>query len=298
MWLEDPAKSLEPRSEPDPEFDETQRRSSQTGPRHRASLALLRNQAIALLRHEKIETTMPKAKELRPFVERLITIARRGVAAGDANGKTLHARRLVLAELPDTDVVGKLFETLAPRFADRPGGYTRILRVGYRRGDSAEVAHVELVGSEYSNDQGREGRGRGRSGKPRASASASGAPRSAFAAARARVAQGAGRRTDARQGAEEHDPEEGGRVLINSTTPHCTITGKARTTDVAGLLRATLLPQNRESGGSALADPAGLEVGELTQTSRLQPVLAPPWTRNDLGLQHLGHFLVVRVLQP
>jgi large subunit ribosomal protein L17 len=112
-------------------------------------LALLRNQAIALLRHEKIETTMPKAKELRPFVERLITIARRGVAAGDAAGKTLHARRLVLAELPDTEVVGKLFETLAPRFADRPGGYTRILRVGFRRGDSAEVAHVELVGSEY-----------------------------------------------------------------------------------------------------------------------------------------------------
>ena len=113
-------------------------------------IALLRNQAIALLRHEKIETTMPKAKELRPFVERLITIAKRGVAAGDANGRALHARRLVLAELPDKEVVGKLFETLAPRFAERPGGYTRILRVGYRRGDSAEVAHVELVGSEYN----------------------------------------------------------------------------------------------------------------------------------------------------
>jgi large subunit ribosomal protein L17 len=109
-------------------------------------IALLRNQAIALLRHEKIETTMPKAKELRPFVERLITIAKRGVAA---NGKTLHARRLVLAELPDKDVVGKLFDTLAPRFAERPGGYTRILRVGFRRGDAAEVAQVELVGSEY-----------------------------------------------------------------------------------------------------------------------------------------------------
>ena len=112
-------------------------------------IALLRNQAMALLRHEKIETTMPKAKELRPFVERLITIAKRGVAAGDANGKSLHARRMVLAELPDKDVVGKLFDTLAPRFAERPGGYTRILRVGFRRGDSAEVAHVELVGSEY-----------------------------------------------------------------------------------------------------------------------------------------------------
>jgi large subunit ribosomal protein L17 len=113
-------------------------------------LALLRNQAIALLRHEKIETTMPKAKELRPFVERLITIAKRGVAAGDANGKSLHARRMVLAELPDKEVVGKLFDTLAPRFAERPGGYTRILRVGFRRGDAAEVAHVELVGSEYN----------------------------------------------------------------------------------------------------------------------------------------------------
>ena len=113
-------------------------------------IALLRNQAIALLRHEKIETTMPKAKELRPFVERLITIAKRGVAAGDANGRALHARRLVLAELPDKDIVGKLFDTLAPRFAERPGGYTRILRVGFRRGDAAEVAHVELVGSEYN----------------------------------------------------------------------------------------------------------------------------------------------------
>jgi large subunit ribosomal protein L17 len=111
--------------------------------------ALLRNQAIALLRHERIETTMPKAKELRPFVERLITIARRGVAAGDGSGRTLHARRLVLSELPDREVVGKLFETLAPRFMDRPGGYTRILRVGFRRGDSAEVAQIELVGSEY-----------------------------------------------------------------------------------------------------------------------------------------------------
>jgi large subunit ribosomal protein L17 len=112
-------------------------------------LALLRNQAIALLRHEHLETTMPKAKELRPFVERLITVAKRGVAAGSTPGKSLHARRLVLSELPDKAVVGKLFESIAPRFAERPGGYTRILRVGFRRGDSAEVAYVELVGSEY-----------------------------------------------------------------------------------------------------------------------------------------------------
>ena len=112
-------------------------------------IAMLRNQATALIRHERIETTMPKAKELRPFVERIITVAKRGVKAADPKGKTLSARRLVLSELPDTEVVSKLFDTLAPRFAERPGGYTRILRIGFRRGDAAEVAHVELVGSEY-----------------------------------------------------------------------------------------------------------------------------------------------------
>src|SRR6476660_9789350 len=84
--------------------------------------ALLRNQAMALLRHERIETTMPKAKELRPFVERLITLAKRGVAAGEANGKALHARRMVLADIVDKTVVGKLFDTIAPRYAERPGG--------------------------------------------------------------------------------------------------------------------------------------------------------------------------------
>jgi large subunit ribosomal protein L17 len=110
---------------------------------------MLRNQATALIRYEHIETTVPRAKELRPFVERLITIAKRGVASGEGNGRLLHARRLVARELVDREVVGKLFDTIAPRFAERPGGYTRILRVGYRRGDSAEVAQLELVGSEY-----------------------------------------------------------------------------------------------------------------------------------------------------
>ena len=130
-------------------------------------LALLRNQAIALLRHERIETTMPKAKELRPFVERLITLAKRGVAAGDSNGKALHARRLVMAEIPDKAVVGKLFETLAPRFAERPGGYTRILRVGFRRGDSAEVAQVELVGSEFNPRAAEEAASQKEAAKPK-----------------------------------------------------------------------------------------------------------------------------------
>jgi large subunit ribosomal protein L17 len=112
-------------------------------------IAMFRNQAHALIKYEHIETTVPRAKELRPFVERLITIAKRGVAGGDANGKMLHARRLVLRDLPDQAVLGKLFDTIAPRFAGRPGGYTRIIRLGYRRGDSAEVAQLELLGSEY-----------------------------------------------------------------------------------------------------------------------------------------------------
>ena len=112
-------------------------------------LAMLRNQATSLLRYEHLTTTVPRAKELRPFVERLITIAKRGIADGEGNGRALHARRLVLRDLQDREVVGKLFDTLAPRFAERPGGYTRLLRIGYRKGDSAEVAQVELVGSEY-----------------------------------------------------------------------------------------------------------------------------------------------------
>jgi large subunit ribosomal protein L17 len=112
-------------------------------------IAMLRNQATALLRHEHLTTTVPRAKELRPFVERLITIAKRGVAGGE-NGHALTARRQVMHDLQDREVVAKLFDSLAPRFASRPGGYTRLLRIGYRRGDSAEVAQVELVGSEYN----------------------------------------------------------------------------------------------------------------------------------------------------
>ncbi len=130
-------------------------------------LALLRNQAIELLQHERIETTMPKAKELRPFVERLITVAKRGVKASDPKGRTLHARRMVLAEIPDVQVVGKLFDTLAPRFADRPGGYTRILRVGFRRGDAAEVAQIELVGSEYNPKEAEEKAAEKEAAKPK-----------------------------------------------------------------------------------------------------------------------------------
>jgi len=112
-------------------------------------IAMLRNQATALLLHEHLTTTVPRAKELRPFVERIITIAKRGVAKGAANGHSLNARRLVMQDLQDRDVVTKLFDTLAPRFAERPGGYTRLLRLGFRKGDSAEIAQVELIGSEF-----------------------------------------------------------------------------------------------------------------------------------------------------
>ena len=112
-------------------------------------ISMLRNQATALLKYEHLTTTVPKAKELRPFVERLITVAKRGLAAGEANGRVLNARRLVMQDLQDREVVTKLFDTIAPRFAARPGGYTRLMRTGYRKGDSAELAMVELVGSEF-----------------------------------------------------------------------------------------------------------------------------------------------------
>jgi len=111
--------------------------------------ALLRNQAEALLRHERIETTVPKAKELRPYVERLITIAKRGVKANDPKGVSLSARRLVMRDVLNETTVTKLFDVLAPRFMDRPGGYPRILKLGHRRGDAAEVAQIELIGSEF-----------------------------------------------------------------------------------------------------------------------------------------------------
>ena len=101
--------------------------------------ATLRNMATSLFQHERIETTTAKAKELRPFAERLITLARRG---------DLHARRLAGRKIADREVLGKLFDDLGPRFATRPGGYTRILKLGLRRGDNAEMALLQLVDRE------------------------------------------------------------------------------------------------------------------------------------------------------
>jgi large subunit ribosomal protein L17 len=105
-------------------------------------IALLRNLASALFEQERIRTTLGKAKELRPFAERLITLARR-------EDDRLHTRRLVLRDIQDPTVVKKLFDSLGARFATRPGGYTRILRLGPRPGDGAEMAIVELIGSEF-----------------------------------------------------------------------------------------------------------------------------------------------------
>jgi large subunit ribosomal protein L17 len=104
--------------------------------------ALLRNLATALFEKERIRTTLPKAKEVRSFAEKLITLARR-------EDDRLHARRLVARDIQNAAVVKKLFDTLGARFATRPGGYTRILRLGPRHGDGAEMAYLELVGYEY-----------------------------------------------------------------------------------------------------------------------------------------------------
>lgn len=101
--------------------------------------ALLRNMASDLFRHERLKTTLPKARELRPYAEKLITLARRD---------DLHARRQVASHIADRAIVKKLFDTLGPRFATRPGGYTRALKLGPRPGDGADMAIVELVGSE------------------------------------------------------------------------------------------------------------------------------------------------------
>lgn len=120
-------------------------------------LSVLRNLSTDLFRHERIRTTLMKAKELRPFAERLITLGRRG---------DIHARRRVARHIHDAEIARKLIETLSTRFAERPGGYTRILKLGPRRGDSAEMAIVELVGSEPTiapkPEEKKEQRGLGR----------------------------------------------------------------------------------------------------------------------------------------
>jgi large subunit ribosomal protein L17 len=99
-------------------------------------LAMFRNMAVALIKHEQITTTLPKAKELRPVADKLITLGKRG---------GLHARRQAYAQLRDDVIVNKLFSTLAERYKARAGGYTRVLKAGMRHGDAADMAVIELV---------------------------------------------------------------------------------------------------------------------------------------------------------
>ena len=98
--------------------------------------AMFANMAASLIRHEQIVTTLPKAKDLRPIVEKLVTLGKRG---------DLHARRQAIAEMRDVAMVKKLFDVIGPRYKDRNGGYTRVLKAGYRYGDSAAVAVIEFV---------------------------------------------------------------------------------------------------------------------------------------------------------
>ena len=111
--------------------------------------ALMRNLITALLREEKIRTTDPKAKELRRWVDRVITLGKEG---------TLHARRQAAAIVQDKAVVRKLFDAIGPRFKDRPGGYTRIIKVGVRHGDAAQMSIIELVGGEAEKETAKGGK--------------------------------------------------------------------------------------------------------------------------------------------
>jgi large subunit ribosomal protein L17 len=103
--------------------------------------AMFANMAASLIKHEQITTTLPKAKELRPFVEKLVTLAKRG---------DLHARRIAISRVRDVDQVGKLFAAIGPRYADRNGGYIRIMKAGFRHGDNAPVAVIEFVDRDTS----------------------------------------------------------------------------------------------------------------------------------------------------
>jgi len=100
--------------------------------------AMFANMAAALIKHEQIKTTLPKAKELRPVVEKLVTLSRRGAA-------DLHARRQAISTVRDLAQVKKLFDVIGPRYAGRPGGYTRVLKAGFRHGDNAAMALIEFV---------------------------------------------------------------------------------------------------------------------------------------------------------
>lgn len=101
-------------------------------------IAMFANMMAALIKHEQIKTTLPKAKTIRPVMEKLVTLSRRGP-------KDLHARRLAMSQIRDEDQVRKLFDVIGPRYAARPGGYTRVLKAGFRHGDNAPMAFIEFI---------------------------------------------------------------------------------------------------------------------------------------------------------
>jgi large subunit ribosomal protein L17 len=125
--------------------------------------AMLKNMVTSLFRHEKIVTTTPKAKELKRYADKVITMAKRG---------TPHSRRLAHVEVRDVEVLNKLFVTLAPRFKARPGGYTRIIRVGNRAGDNAEMSVIELVERTAAAAEGDEAGAKKGEGKAKKAAAA------------------------------------------------------------------------------------------------------------------------------
>ncbi|MDR1827856.1 MAG: 50S ribosomal protein L17 [Methylobacteriaceae bacterium] len=127
-------------------------------PEHRK--AMFANMSVALLKHEQIVTTLPKAKDLRVVVEKLITLGKRG---------GLHARRLALSELRDVVIVRKLFDVIGPRYKERNGGYTRVLKAGFRHGDNAPLAVIELV----DRDEDAKGKDSGPKPEEKAEAAAS-----------------------------------------------------------------------------------------------------------------------------
>ncbi|HVC18432.1 MAG TPA: 50S ribosomal protein L17 [Vicinamibacterales bacterium] len=187
-------------------------------------ISMLRNLATALLRHEHIRTTVPRAKELRPFVERLISVAKRGLAGGTANAQLLHARRLVLQDIDDRAVVGKLFDTIAPRFAARSGGYTRILRVGFRRGDAADMAQIELVGSEFNPKAAAEADAKREAGRSAAQRGVGDRLRAAASRIRGKKAEGdeaekAPKKTAKRGKAARAQGDEGGKAAKKQSAP-------------------------------------------------------------------------------
>jgi len=136
--------------------------------------ALFRNQLKSLITHERIITTLPKAKELRPIAEKVVTLGRRA--------DSVHARRLAAEWLSDRDLVHRLFAEIGPRFVSRPGGYTRIVKLGPRRGDGAELAVLEFVDYKLPDDKGKAAAGASK--KERKRRAPAGATREAAAPAK------------------------------------------------------------------------------------------------------------------